>query len=1803
MQAIRSTPQELKAWIINIRKTLRRQKREIPPVRITIRRPWLMRAYVLAYLKSEEALELSTIPKHPPFDVTIDAEIDVFVDEVLADLGLLEPYTVTELAHPAAAEEDEDEDLRAHREENARSDTIKALEMMLFLAADEGKPPPIAPAWSPEWDEKLLPGIRARLLQLTRQHPRGVYVRARMTFVNPNGQPPINERTGYEKIRHDDIEKYIVRVRNDIFKYAIGSVRGFAKDLITDEYHITPESEMWFLKHVDIESMPNTSTRSTIHKVAAFSAENCVISVIRSCIGDRTDAVYKRFPILAPDEWLAREAEKREVDEYRYFTEEEMRILGELAHEFITPPAECYPDEIEADIKIYREQQEMKRIITTAPFTHDAGEGDQKQIQVRRSCVYITRADLCRVAATSQRRNKVRGDHKYFSAEQMRQMRRVRDIEYLVFDAEFGFDDAMITKLVMDLNFGRVTVKDCAEPLSGVFIGNEFAHCLAKFVPSTVFCIPVRARGTGLIYINDTEMDALAKLLQVELRIFTDLGVKLGAKKSDTWMQLGRKGKKIIPIKVQNEHATIVPLKMPPRAVIYEDKIEIPSATNVIDFGKDRDDVPLFYTAIEHGVARMHKTFRPSSVDKRCRDDDPAFHYVFETDQLLFQLFKKDNDLTVIEDEDVRNIVRAAEMFIGCRRICPIPVDQKCTEVDHNAHYCSYETSPYYMGFPTNNLVPCKLQYAVKPAYYVTSRIDLSNCAVGYQFIEFYCSHLVNDVLESETVEEFCETIEVERASRVVTTYIDRVERTDTVVDTLERTSADTAGTFGYVDIRRGNRLDLSCADDEVEIIEFSRETHTVVDTLCREEHDEIVTEYIEKKSVVKTIVSTRPDCVDVPMVLPTPMYNCLIKHGAVIDVEYVLDVDEFKHISVLDYANKFDLTPAEKKSFRNTLIGRTITGGVAEKKKIRCEFFNTDERDHMLFEAQEKELGIDGDVDAERGTLIFTVDKIPKALFNFHSFIVSYAGVYMMEKWLELAQAGHQVVAYNVDALMVRGDYSEPEITTEPGKWKTSEMDPRYYGMHMDRHNARERFFLPVINVPDKAPLHKNVLEEGAAGVGKSHKYKVDPYYDQIICTPTHELRIEHSAVYPDTYTAHKIFQFGASDEQFEMLRKRGDIPRRHAVYVIDEYTMFNTREWEIIIRRSCGARIIALGDPEQIRKAVDGSPITQDFFRSRGWDIIETVRTPDLHARHEYEYGCALDDLRGLTYEEQCHQIYDSTLWMGVMLDRLFVGLDLVNTRVIVGNHKRAYELNNMAREYAQKYDFLFPFVSTAKPTIYREKRYENMCVHTDKVFWDRKSMDDVRPKGTKWEPYFAVTADSFQGKTTPDNMLVVVDTVTLSRHGTLYTAMTRSRRADSIRILNLGNWDFDINDPDVEAALGVEYPPIDPDIMALIDAAEVPEEVEYAPEPVADLPPYEPRHPLCIKKLSTLPPREHRSLKTVPRMNFDNQTFSFVVRSEFPYDRYLEFRDATHFANWAAAQPMEERCYHEVVLEDWRKFVIDIDKGDPDTDYYVALFKRLFSDMFHVPCTDNDIALIDSTGFSNVLQCEKYSIQIRTRYYWSNAYTCQSFANAFRRHVKKDKGNERARRVDVAVYKKNQCFRTVGSTKKDDKRWSRTTAGLLDTFVNPTVTIHRPDDAPFVEFYLPWDLNKHFITHDFNYRINTLGDHKQIVVKEIKNEHTERIRVACAPYVEKCTMQASHGRISFLRHEPGYCHMCKREHDRANMFIRHDDESYFLCCWGGGDGRKPADDIKLFEYSDKHKEGFIETGEDGAELVTKR
>lgn len=308
--------------------------------------------------------------------------------------------------------------------------------------------------------------------------------------------------------------------------------------------------------------------------------------------------------------------------------------------------------------------------------------------------------------------------------------------------------------------------------------------------------------------------------------------------------------------------------------------------------------------------------------------------------------------------------------------------------------------------------------------------------------------------------------------------------------------------------------------------------------------------------------------------------------------------------------------------------------------------------------------------------------------------------------------------------------------------------------------------------------PPKRHTAYLGAGGIGKTFPLITNPCYNQAILAHTIKSResIKLLAKHPNNVVCLQKYAMPSvvDDKAWQGLRYKKQIPQRHCHVLIDEVFCHSKKTMKLVFRRlqELDNTIIELtGDPEQICNEIEGAPVTVEWLREMGFDIKYINRAPETPARHQYDYGLTLDSLRNHTPAEQQQQVLGNPMFKQVAeID--FTAINPTIDHVLSGNHVRIAQINQLAK-------------NSQHPQIKVKDRKGNTHVidkNDANIWWDRKNMAQKNPK--KYEPAFAITVDCYQGTTADCN--IVVDVLSLTRHGALYTAMTRTRTSDNIAIL---------------------------------------------------------------------------------------------------------------------------------------------------------------------------------------------------------------------------------------------------------------------------------------------------------------------------------------------------------------------------------------------------------------------------------
>lgn len=739
------------------------------------------------------------------------------------------------------------------------------------------------------------------------------------------------------------------------------------------------------------------------------------------------------------------------------------------------------------------------------------------------------------------------------------------------------------------------------------------------------------------------------------------------------------------------------------------------------------------------------------------------------------------------------------------------------------------------------------------------------------------------------------------------------------------------------------------------------------------------------------------------PIILPIPIYRWLIKNNIVVNVNYWV-AGTVKHVSIIDFADKYaNLDPLKVKRFRNSLVGRTIAGGMCELNELVVNVFHEDERNKILSEIHEKNLDF-----RQLGHYYhIKCKKETRGLFHFHSFILAYSAYQILEKMAELLSRGCKLIGYHVDSIYYEGEYND--VSDAVGHWKHSSVPRKAFIRSVDPYDpiARE---LPMPSSFDPFRFGDNTIIIGAAGVGKSHEFKTSPLFDQLITTPTKRLRDEHKKAFENTHTLHRYIQFNMDENTYHAYRRTKRAVKHHDTLIIDEFNMFSKNQWELVMKRAKkSSRIIILGDTEQIYNAIDSDPVTLDFFTSRGFVVKTITRTPEMQCRHSYEDGLKLDSLRGKMTRDQIailKQYVRTIPNIAAMLRDVIDNESYCN--YIADNHEELLLVNQFMKAYCIENSLTFP-VKDAKGTIRRADPNDN------KIWWGRKSMTDQMPRGSLYEPALAVTCDSMQGCTL-DNKLFV--SMKITRKGAFYSAVTRTRLLSDIIL---------VENP---------VPPSEEYITAINQA------IDWYTYNNINMARREPQF---------LPLGPYREPLTYDKYPDKITNSDFVVRSEYPRNHFLLFKSREEFLLFLQWQDEATRCFHEIVTSDYRRVFIDIDfpganpeRYDDMLRFYVTKYLAFINTYFNY-CFDPDDLIIKTSSNS-----QKFSIHLLHAKISTHRQQQREFARAFARFI----GRIPGKRVDTLVYKTKQGIRTVNSTKKGQNRHSELIFGSIhDAFISPS------------------------------------------------------------------------------------------------------------------------------------------------------
>lgn len=200
--------------------------------------------------------------------------------------------------------------------------------------------------------------------------------------------------------------------------------------------------------------------------------------------------------------------------------------------------------------------------------------------------------------------------------------------------------------------------------------------------------------------LNFSEIEVFSKnrTSNWSLELYTELGQHL----KSPWVSVGRQNQMSVPLVVTENHCQLIAPKIKLTQVNYfensvlEEMRHHPSVVSV----KSGIGLESIITIASDGYA-INKSYRPPApYDK---STDPRYLKCTSELQFFTAQFVDHFELTPLQPQ-ISNLIGYAENFISRQKIAN-PTESIQTEIDMNQSYMSYESSPYYCGFPSATLL------------------------------------------------------------------------------------------------------------------------------------------------------------------------------------------------------------------------------------------------------------------------------------------------------------------------------------------------------------------------------------------------------------------------------------------------------------------------------------------------------------------------------------------------------------------------------------------------------------------------------------------------------------------------------------------------------------------------------------------------------------------------------------------------------------------------------------------------------------------------------------------------------------------------------------------------------------------------------------------------------------------------------------------------------------------------------------------------------------------------------------------
>lgn len=958
--------------------------------------------------------------------------------------------------------------------------------------------------------------------------------------------------------------------------------------------------------------------------------------------------------------------------------------------------------------------------------------------------------------------------------------------------------------------------------------------------------------------------------------------------------------------------------------------------------------------------------------------------------------------------------------------------------------------------------------------------------------------------------------------------------------------------------------------------------------------------------------------------VMVRPLYDLLVEGGAHITYKGAYDVRSFKDIDIVAFYDKYNLNdPTALKIARNSALGRTIEGGHKELKRRIFSFGCKIELANLIADCAEAKWSYSIRCGPEhstmhedhfshlpddiQGDITVHVPCVPKGKYPYHTYVLGYHNMAMLLKYTELETQGRQVVLYNVDALIVTGlpeRSQDGAITTQQptglGQWKwTTHIKDAYRDMMVrpitDKTVKALAWCMPsAIKHPNRHIPNQHTIIYGAGGTGKSYPWLADPVRGCAVLTPRVLLKdafiakaTELHGKVPDTMrlcTFHKMFQPRLTDAEYSEAIIKGALKQPPMYIIVDEFTMYSQELWHLALRRAPFATFVALGDFYQISDCIEGTSINSAFFTSLGFQFTEWHRPKDKPCRHSAEDSFILDRYRlapdPSLKHRQCNLLYkDIAAGVFATAETIRGVADLnIDDIIVIGDHKTAAKYHKFIRKWA----------TMTRGNVIRVRRETGatLIVPLDdkRIWWDRQTSTDILPDGFTLEPDMARTVDSLQGRTIDQRL--IVDVVSLSaRSGGLYTALTRTTKISQLVLITGFRCDLQGMMPDMQSRGSQLYvSDFQPKRYDLADNS-----WGYGE--------HEPGHYWSLAEAKAEMARHSASDKRKGRAPVCIRQES-IDSEQVVHNSYKVF--ASKGAFYYHQQRMTKapnRCYHEVVMSaDWRP-IIDIDGGaipqymwEAYTATFMKAFRTALVDIFgngH-QVGEDDIAIVDSSGWSPSLGAPKYSIHLRSIRYYATREQCKLLAEHMVYLLGGKRPGQLGALIDTGIYTANHCFRVLGSTKPQENRHSRvanpSVAAEGDCWVGDPQS-DQPEDNYWQSqdheafshrdnsVYTPPSNSWHHYRQPGkpDYRLYLVGEKagsapapaRKVASVEVSTELGQRIVEAAAPYTEGCRYRYRDRKHTFERRARGHCHSCNREHTSNGMYVTRKGDQILLHC----------------------------------------